>query len=55
MLRDSVATLLAVEGTDLVSLQRMLGHGSVSQTQKYAKAIRGNIEIKHLGKQMNLP
>lgn len=37
VLRDSVAAMLAEEGVDLVSLQNMLGHNSITLTQRYVQ------------------
>lgn len=54
VLRDSVATLLAAEETDLVSLQHLLGHDSITRTQRYVKTVKENLKTYNLRDQMKL-
>ncbi len=54
VLRDSVATLLADEGADLLSLQHLLGHNSINRTQRYAQTARGSVATRNLRKQLKM-
>ncbi len=54
ILRDSVATMLAEEGANLVSLQHLLGHSSVSRTKRYVTGIEEGIAALHPRNRMHL-
>ena len=55
VLRDSVAATLAEEGVDLVSLQHMMGHNSITRTKRYVHGSGCEIpDEKHPRKRIKL-
>lgn len=48
VLRNSIATALAEDGCDLISLQYMLGNNSITQTQRYVRGERKILSADYL-------